>query len=93
MTIALTTLDSFETPRSLPPFTEEGVFIKRALLHSLRNTESLVMGIMLPVMLMLLFTFVFGGALDAVGRLRELRGARHHPALRRVRGVGDGGRA
>jgi ABC-2 type transport system permease protein len=64
-----TTLDrvSLEVPRALPPFTEEGVFIKRALLHSLRNVESLVMGIMLPVMLMLLFTFVFGGALDSSG--------------------------
>jgi ABC-2 type transport system permease protein len=58
---------TLDAPRSLPAFTEEGVFIKRALLHSLRNTESLVMGIMLPVMLMLLFTFVFGGALDSSG--------------------------
>ena len=64
-TVTLTA--GLDTPRSLPPFTEEAVFIKRALLHSLRNTESLVMGIMLPVMLMLLFTFVFGGALDSSG--------------------------
>lgn len=54
-------------PRALAPLTEEGVFIRRALLHSLRNTESAVMAIMLPVMLMLLFTFVFGGALDRSG--------------------------
>ncbi|THG32882.1 ABC transporter permease [Naasia lichenicola] len=54
-------------PRPLAPFTEEGVFIRRALLHSLRNTESAVMAIMLPVMLMLLFTFVFGGAIDGSG--------------------------
>jgi ABC-2 type transport system permease protein len=52
---------------ALPPFTEERVFIGRALIHSLRNVESLVMGIMLPVILMLLFTFVFGGALDSSG--------------------------
>lgn len=58
------TLDTTAVSRQLPLFTEEGVFIKRALLHSLRNVESMVMGIMLPVMLMLLFTFVFGGALD-----------------------------
>ncbi|MEO8529440.1 MAG: ABC transporter permease [Pseudolysinimonas sp.] len=56
-----------DATRALPPFTEEGVFIKRALLHSLRNVESGVMGIVLPVMLMLLFTFVFGGAIDTSG--------------------------
>ena len=67
MTTITSTPLTLDTPRALPPFTEEAVFIKRALLHSLRNTESLVMGIMLPVMLMLLFTFVFGGALDSSG--------------------------
>jgi ABC-2 type transport system permease protein len=53
--------------RALPAFTEEFVFIGRSLRHALRDVESLVMGIVLPVMLMLLFTFVFGGALDADG--------------------------
>jgi ABC-2 type transport system permease protein len=43
------------------------VFIGRSLLHSLRNTEALMMAIMLPIMLMLLFTYVFGGALDPGG--------------------------
>ncbi|SFT26862.1 ABC transporter permease [Paenibacillus sp. BC26] len=43
------------------------VFIGRSLRHSLRNVESLVMAIMLPVMLMLLFTYVFGGAIDPSG--------------------------
>jgi ABC-2 type transport system permease protein len=52
---------------ALAPFTEESVFIGRALKHSLRNVEALMMSIMLPVMLMLLFTFVFGGALDGTG--------------------------
>lgn len=47
--------------------TAESVFVKRSLLHSLRDGESLLMAIMLPVMLMLLFTFVFGGALDPAG--------------------------
>lgn len=44
-----------------------GVFIGRSLLHSLRNTEALIMAIMLPIMLMLLFTYVFGGAIDPGG--------------------------
>ncbi|WP_018755919.1 ABC transporter permease [Paenibacillus terrigena] len=43
------------------------VFIGRSLRHSIRNTEALIMAIMLPVMLMLLFTFVFGGAIDTSG--------------------------
>lgn len=52
---------------ALAPFTEESVFVGRALRHSLRNVESLLMGVMLPVMLMLLFTFVFGNAFDPTG--------------------------
>ena len=47
--------------------TAESVFVTRSLLHSLRDGESLLMAILLPVMLMLLFTFVFGGALDPNG--------------------------
>ncbi|GAA1997678.1 ABC transporter permease [Microbacterium pumilum] len=47
--------------------TAEGVFVTRSLRHSLRDGESLSMSIMLPVMLMLLFTFVFGGAIDPSG--------------------------
>ena len=38
------------------------VFIGRSLRHSARDIESLVMSVTLPVMLMLLFTYVFGGA-------------------------------
>ena len=45
----------------------ERVFVRRSLLHSLRDGESLLMSIMLPVMLMLLFTFVFGGAIAPDG--------------------------
>ena len=47
--------------------TAESVFVGRSLRHSLRDGESLLMAIMLPVMLMLLFTFVFGGAIDPGG--------------------------
>ncbi|SEC58423.1 ABC transporter permease [Paenibacillus sp. GP183] len=44
------------------------VFIGRSIRHSLRNTEALVMAIALPIMLMLLFTYVFGGAIDHSGQ-------------------------
>jgi ABC-2 type transport system permease protein len=47
--------------------TAESVFVGRSLLHSLRDGESLVMAIMLPVLLMVLFTYVFGGAIDPSG--------------------------
>ncbi len=44
-----------------------GTFIARSLLHSLRTPDALVMAIALPTMLMLLFTFVFGGAIEPGG--------------------------
>lgn len=47
--------------------TTNAVFIARSIRLSLRNPEDLIMAIMLPIILMLLFTFVFGGALDAGG--------------------------
>ncbi|WP_309069381.1 ABC transporter permease [Microbacterium sp.] len=47
--------------------TAEAVFIGRSLRHSLRDGESLLMAIMLPVILMLMFTWVFGGAIDPSG--------------------------
>lgn len=48
-------------------FTGEAVFVGRSLRHSLRDGESLLMAVMLPVMLMLMFTWVFGGAIDPSG--------------------------
>lgn len=42
-------------------------FITRSVRHTLRNVDALVMAIVLPVMLMLLFTFVFGGAIESDG--------------------------
>lgn len=43
------------------------VFIGRSIRLSLRNVESLMMAIILPIMLMLMFTYVFGGAIDPSG--------------------------
>lgn len=54
-------------PVRLRAGTEERTFVGRSLRHSLRNVEALVMAIALPVMLMLLFTYVFGGAIDPSG--------------------------
>lgn len=48
-------------------FVPEAVFIGRGLLHTIRNGEALLMAILLPTLLMLMFTFVFGGAMDPSG--------------------------
>jgi ABC-2 type transport system permease protein len=42
-------------------------FVHRSVLHSVRNLEALLMAVLLPVLLMLLFTYVFGGALSPDG--------------------------
>jgi ABC-2 type transport system permease protein len=71
MNIALSTR-SVTTPTPSPRprlggLTAEAIFVGRSLRHSLRDGESLLMAILLPVMLMLMFTWVFGGAIDPSG--------------------------
>lgn len=60
------TLSPVPTPQARP-LAAERVFVRRSLVHSLRDGESLLMAVMLPVPLMLLFTWVFGGAIDPSG--------------------------
>ncbi|GAA1870999.1 ABC transporter permease [Brevibacterium marinum] len=48
-------------------FSAEAALIGRSLRHAIRDVESMLMAIALPVLLMLMFTFVFGGALDPDG--------------------------
>lgn len=43
------------------------IFVRRSLVHALRDGESLLMAFALPVFLMLTFTYVFGGAIDPSG--------------------------
>jgi ABC-2 type transport system permease protein len=47
--------------------TTETTFIKRSFLHTLRTPDALIMAIALPTILMLLFTYVFGGAIEEDG--------------------------
>ncbi|MEJ3404570.1 ABC transporter permease [Rathayibacter sp. YIM 133350] len=47
--------------------TTTAVMITRSLRHTVRNVDALVMAIVLPTMLMLLFTFVFGNAIEPGG--------------------------
>ncbi|HEU5485605.1 MAG TPA: ABC transporter permease [Microlunatus sp.] len=44
------------------------LFVRRSLLHSIRDVDALIISIALPVMLMLLFVYVFGGAIEPGGR-------------------------
>ena len=61
----MTTIAASRPP--LAPFVAEATFIKRSLIHTLRTPDVIIMAIALPVILMLLFTFVFGGAIDGEG--------------------------
>lgn len=54
-------------PLGTGPLTSSAVFIDRSLRHSLRDGEGLLMAVALPVMLLLLFTYVFGGAITSEG--------------------------
>ncbi|MDQ3694857.1 MAG: ABC transporter permease [Chloroflexota bacterium] len=55
------------TTTSLAPGGAALIFIGRSIRHTLRNSEALITAIVLPVILMLLFTFVFGGAIEPGG--------------------------
>lgn len=61
--------DRFATPARprLGTLTAEATFIGRSLRHSVRDVESLLMAVVLPVMLMLMFTWIFGNAIDPSG--------------------------
>ncbi|UFU05409.1 ABC transporter permease [Ruania halotolerans] len=45
----------------------DAIFIARSLRHSIRNVDAMLMAVLLPVILMLLFVYVFGGAFDPSG--------------------------
>ena len=44
-----------------------GAFVHRSVIHTLRTPDAIMMAIALPTILMLMFTFVFGGAFDPSG--------------------------
>lgn len=60
-------VDTLPLRPRLSGVTAERVFVRRSLLNSLRDGESLLIAVLLPVMLMLMFTFVFGYSLDPTG--------------------------
>lgn len=60
----MTTLAPLSRPA---PLVTEAMLIKRSIIHTLRTPDALVMAIVLPSLLMLLFTYVFGGAIEEDG--------------------------
>lgn len=60
-------MSTLATTHNPSPLKSSAVFIKRSLTHSLRDGEGLLMAIALPALLMLMFTIVFGGAIQGDG--------------------------
>jgi len=60
-------VNAMNSPKDASLFTTNAVFIGRSFRLSLRNVEALLMAVLLPVMLMLLFTYVFGKSIDPSG--------------------------
>ncbi len=46
---------------------DSAAMVGRSVKHTVRNLESLLMSVILPVVLMLMFVYVFGGAIDPAG--------------------------
>ncbi len=68
MTTMINSTISVPAPRAVPSaLTTNLAFIGRSVKHSLREVDALLMAIALPVILMLMFTFVFGGAIEPGG--------------------------
>jgi ABC-2 type transport system permease protein len=61
--VALTTAPAARAARPLSPLSGGLVMIGRALRLSRRNVDALVTALVLPIMIMLLFVYLFGGAI------------------------------
>jgi ABC-2 type transport system permease protein len=76
----LPVLREFPRAASVGPLRSGWIFLRRSAIHSLRDVETFLMGLMLPIVLMLMFTFVFGGALD-LGAAGAVGAATNHREL------------
>jgi ABC-2 type transport system permease protein len=52
----------------LRPLSDSLVFIRRSIRHSLRSIDAMMTALMLPLIILLMFVYVFGGAMQADGR-------------------------
>ncbi|WP_448809456.1 ABC transporter permease [Agromyces bauzanensis] len=55
------------TRPQLGALTAESTFISRSFIHSVRDIEAMIMAVVLPTMLMLMFTWIFGNAIEPDG--------------------------
>lgn len=62
------TTETLQAPRRVSFPAAAAVFVGRSMRHSARDVETLVTSIALPAILMAMFTYVFGGALDPTGK-------------------------
>ena len=67
MTTVTVTTDQRAERRASGRWATHAIFVGRSLRHSIRNVDALIMAVALPVILMLLFVFVFGGAIEPGG--------------------------
>ena len=63
-TSVLTRMPSRSQPGRL---TTAWLFVRRSVLHNIRDVDALIISIVLPVLLMLMFVYVFGGAIEPGG--------------------------
>ena len=56
-----------------PAIADAGTLVARAFRLSLRNVDGLITALALPVLLMLMFVYLFGGAIERRRPLRRLR--------------------
>lgn len=66
MSTGTQTLNTPQT-RTAAPVRDAVVMSQRSIRHSLRNIDALLIGIILPVFLLVMFTYVFGGAIETGG--------------------------
>lgn len=56
-----------QSSRRVSWLTTVATFIGRSMLHTIRTPDALIMATVFPIIMMLLFTYVFGGAFDRSG--------------------------
>lgn len=59
--------ESTKPRRGRHPIRDAMVMSQRSIRHSLRNIDALLIGVILPVFLLVMFTYVFGGAIETGG--------------------------
>lgn len=67
MTTNAPTINTTPTRRGSHPLRDAVVISQRSIRHSLRNIDALLIGVILPVFLLIMFTYVFGGAIETGG--------------------------